>query len=835
MTPSHTAFSGWLLLPLKPVAMACVCCWVQLGQAQPSLGVVTSGQASISRTAGLTVVTQTTPNASLQWQSFNIPKGEVVQFVQPSRTAIALNRVLGAEPTWIAGQLLANGQVFLINPLGIVFAPGSSVSVGGLVASTLPLTDAQFIAQDFRFTGTQAGEVLNQGTIQTTDAGSVALLGARVTNEGRITAPRGRVTLAAGQSVWLDVLGDALLHVVVQQGQANAQVVNAGLLQAQGGQVLLTTQSVSDSLANAVNNKGIIQAQTWSNVNGSIKLLAGMSHGVVQVDGSLDASAPQGGNGGWVETSAQRVSVAPSARIDTRAPLGQTGWWLLDPIDYAIGGVLGDETPAQVSTSLASSNRSIAATHDITVAEALTWSTAQTLTLDAGHDVKIQGVVTASTAGSGLVLIAGNDVNVSSVITASGAGSVISMHAGRNITSTAALTASEANTQISLVALGSISTGVVTADAGGSIQMKANQDVTLNGAVTADGGTVTLRADQDGTGPGMAGGTVRFGVGGLVSAPNTLIRFNPDGYVNTSSEIASYVGKVTGALDARAWVFLKGDAKPYDGLTHASVSFNGDLNADSAGAVSLSGSGASFADPNAALGKAVSYSGYSIQGANLQRFELFDAGTRTARADITPVALTVTANNQTKPYGSTLSLNGSEFTSTGLKNADAIDTVTLTSAGTATTAQVAPGPYVVAPTSATGATFAATNYVVLYVNGSLTVLPVIPPVTPPDQPPVVPLPVPPEDTPVVVLPGVTATRNNEAPVAGQLQLPDVPEQNSPTLVQQVQTLNQTATDPVLYVMQRVEAPPVLPVPDVAPVQTAPDAVLPTRARRQDRN
>ncbi len=100
---------------------------------------------------------------------------------------------------------------------------------------------------------------------------------------------------------------------------------------------------------------------------------------------------------------------------------------------------------------------------------------------------------------------------------------------------------------------------------------------------------------------------------------------------------------------------------------------------------------------------------------------------------------------------------------------------------------------------------------------------------------VVPLPVPPEDTPVVVLPGVTATRNNEAPVAGQWQLPDVPEQNSPTLVQHVQTRNQTATDPVLYVMQQVEAPPVLPVPDVAPVQTAPDAVLPTPARRQDRN
>ncbi|WP_158269491.1 MBG domain-containing protein [Limnohabitans sp. JirII-29] len=710
---------------LKPVALACLY-WVgQAVYAQPSAGVVTAGQATISRAPGLTTVTQTTPNAALQWQSFNIPKGEVVQFVQPSRSSVALNRVLGAEPSYIAGQLTANGQVFLINPLGIVFAPSSSVNVGGLVASTLGISDAQFMRQDYRFAGSQTGEVLNQGTIQTPDGGSVALLGARVSNEGSIVAPHGRVSLAAGQAVMLDVFGNALLHVVVQQGQANAQVSNSGLLQAPGGRVLLTTQTALDGLANAVNNTGLIQAQTLSNVNGSIQLLAGMSHGLVRVGGTLDASAPNGGDGGHVETSAQRVTVVDGAYIDTRAPLGKTGLWWLDPIDYTIAASLGDETPAQVTTSLASTNRTITATHDITLSDALTWTTARTLTLDAGHDVLIHGAVTASTAGSGLVLIAGNDVSVTSAITASGAGSVLTMNAGRNITSTAALTASESNTQISLTALGTISTGVITANAGGSISMKANQDVVINGAISADGGTVTLRADQDGSGPGVAAGTVQFVGVGAVSAPNTVIRFNPDGYANTSSEIASYASKVTGVLDARAWVFEQAANKSYDGLSDAALSFNGDPNTDSAGAVALVGSGASFGTPNAGVGKTVSYTGYSIQGANVNRFELFDAGTGSVLANITPALLSVTANNQSKGYGTTLSLDGSEFTAVGLQNTDAISSVSLASAGLAATAPVANSPYGVTPSAATGSSFAASNYTITYVNGALTITPAL--------------------------------------------------------------------------------------------------------------
>ena len=118
----------------------------------------------------------------MNYQSFSIGSDERVQFVQPSSRAITLNRVVGANGSELLGQLQANGRVFLINPNGILFGPSAQIDVGGLVASTLSLTDDEFW-QSWRFTADDAGSIVNQGNI---NAGEfIAFINPQITNKGR--------------------------------------------------------------------------------------------------------------------------------------------------------------------------------------------------------------------------------------------------------------------------------------------------------------------------------------------------------------------------------------------------------------------------------------------------------------------------------------------------------------------------------------------------------------------------------------------------------------------------------------------------------------------------
>src|SRR6059058_1160747 len=169
----------------------------EAAHAAPVGGVVAAGRAGISSTGTRTTITQTTPSAVINWQAFSIAAGESVQFQQPGSTSVALNRVLGPDASAIFGNLSANGKIFLVNPGGVLFAPGASVNVGGLVASTLNITDSDFMGGRYSFNGTSRGAVVNQGTI-TADGGYVALLGTEVSNHGVISARLGSVALAAG-------------------------------------------------------------------------------------------------------------------------------------------------------------------------------------------------------------------------------------------------------------------------------------------------------------------------------------------------------------------------------------------------------------------------------------------------------------------------------------------------------------------------------------------------------------------------------------------------------------------------------------------------------------
>ena len=289
--------------------------------ALPAGGVVSAGGATIAGTASTTTITQSTQGAVINWQSFGIAAGQSVQFVQPNSSSVALNRVLGGNPSVIMGNLSANGQVFLVNPGGVLFGNGASVNVGGLVASTLNITDANFMAGRYIFSNPGTGAVVNEGTINA-DGGYVALLGTNVRNLGVISARLGTVALAAGNGITLDLAGDKLLNVTVDQGAVNALVDNGGLIMADGGQVLMTTQGAGNLLSSVVNNTGVIRAQTLSNVNGTIKLLADMGSGTVNVSGTLDASGKGAGQvGGNVTATAHHVGLF-SARIDASGDAG---------------------------------------------------------------------------------------------------------------------------------------------------------------------------------------------------------------------------------------------------------------------------------------------------------------------------------------------------------------------------------------------------------------------------------------------------------------------------------------------------------------------------------
>ena len=378
--------------------------------AQPVGGQVSAGTGTIDQTvANTTTINQATQNLAINWQSFDIGRSEAVQFVQPNSSSIALNRVLGQNPTSILGSLSANGQVFVLNPNGVLFGSTAQVNVGGLVASTLNLSDTDFMAGRNSFSNAgAAGTVVNQGTLTAAQGGYIALLAPEVRNEGIITATLGTALLGAGDKVTLNLNNGSLLSYTIDQGSLNALAENRQLVQADGGQVYMSAKA-ADALSTAVvNNTGIIEARTLQNHNGTISLMGDMQTGQVNVGGTLDASAPNGGDGGFIETSAAHVKVANDAKVTTSAPNGSSGTWLIDPNDYTIASSSGDITGATLSTNLGLGNVTILSDNggagtagDINVNDGVAWTANTTLTLSAFHDVNVTQLIDANVGATG--------------------------------------------------------------------------------------------------------------------------------------------------------------------------------------------------------------------------------------------------------------------------------------------------------------------------------------------------------------------------------------------------------------------------------------------------
>ena len=416
---------------LRKPATAVLLLGAATAQAGPVDGQVTSGAASISQSGANTTITQSSQNASLNWKSFNVGAQESVNFVQPSASAIAVNRILDTQGSQIMGQLNANGQVYLINPNGVLFGAGAQVNVGGLVASTLDVKDADLGSAQRTFSGSGPGSVVNLGTLNAAPGGYIALIGNTVRNQGSINTPKGSAALAAGSAATLTLQDNQLLKVVVDQSVLNSLAENGGLIRADGGQVFLSAGARDSLLASVVNNSGVIQARTVENRNGTIILLGGMAAGTAKVAGTLDASAPNGGNGGFIETSGAQVKIANDARITTAAPAGNSGTWLIDPVNFTVAASGGDITGAALGTNLGAGNVVIQSSSgatgtagDVNVNDAVSWSANQ-LTLNAQNNININANLNASGTGK-LALEYGQG-------TTSGAGSSYNVNNGAKV------------------------------------------------------------------------------------------------------------------------------------------------------------------------------------------------------------------------------------------------------------------------------------------------------------------------------------------------------------------------------------------------------------------
>ncbi|MDD2854980.1 MAG: filamentous hemagglutinin N-terminal domain-containing protein [Desulfuromonadaceae bacterium] len=265
---------------------------------------VVSGSASFN-TSGKTLTITNSPNAIINWQGFSVAADERTTFNQQSSASAVLNRVVGAYRSDIFGMLDSNGRVFLLNPNGILFGAGSQINVAGLVASSLGISNNDFLNGNYRFNGgVGAGSVINEGTITTAAAGKVWLVAPQVENaaSGVITAPNGDVVLVAGQSV--NFIDPDNPEITVMVSAPADQTRNLGSIVATAGKVGI--------FGGLVSQEGSVSAN--SAVAGSDgRIFLKSTRGTTVTSGSNTTA--DAGSGGTVDISSSEGEILQSGFV----------------------------------------------------------------------------------------------------------------------------------------------------------------------------------------------------------------------------------------------------------------------------------------------------------------------------------------------------------------------------------------------------------------------------------------------------------------------------------------------------------------------------------------
>ena len=527
---------------------------------------VVNGAATFKQAGNVLTVTNSN-GTIINWDKFSIKAGETTHFAQTSASSTVMNRVLLSEPSSIYGTLSSNGRVWLINPAGIMVGPGGRVDTAAFVASTLGVSNQDFLAGRKLFVndGT-AKDVVNQGEITTPNGGSVYLIGANVSNEsvpgvpnsGIITTPNGETILAAGNTVSL--IDSALPGVKVDITGATGNSTNLGTITAEAGRIGIAGV--------IVRNSGMLNASSVVNEGGRIFLRAtkkieltdrsrvgadGTAGGSVtaitsdngQISGELIAhgeiSARGNGSarsGGFVETSAAAVKIEDGFRIKTGG-----GMWLIDPLDFTIASGSAAQTTSgmgasTLQTALGSgsvtiqTDASTGGNGDIFVNAAVSWASANSLTLQAHRNIDVNANLTAS--GSGTINLYADFISPDGVgqiqrgssSTISQAAGTVTLRAGNGITVAV-------NGTNNILDAQTTSGSMELEHTSGTLAINTNtsfSSLTLSGGTLAGTGDITLV-----TGGGFSWGNGAIaGTGTLTTQTGTSTALSP-GFNQTTS------------------------------------------------------------------------------------------------------------------------------------------------------------------------------------------------------------------------------------------------------------------------------------------------------------
>ncbi len=514
----------------------------------PSDADVKFGQASFQTNGNHLIINQGSRQLITNWQSFGIASNETVNLLQPNQ-GVALFRVIGSEASQIYGNLTATGSLFLVNSNGVLFGQSAQVDVGSLVATSMNISNADFLGGRYQFNASDnTGSVVNRGVIKALDGGYIVMLGNEVNNSGKLIANHGSVVLGSAQSAILDFYGNGLVKAKLSGDALNALVEQSGTIQADGGSLQLATNSRSS----AVNVSGLVQANALVERNGVIRLEGG-ANAKVSVSGTLSTTGNQTGTkGGSIQVTGEQVALFKGATLDASGDSG--GGKVLVGGDYK--GNNAQVYNARTTYIAPGANIDVSAKHKGDGGKAIVWADSSTryygnILAKGGADggnggfAEVSGkqyldfagkadlsamhgqggnllldplniiLTTADANTTGFTPPADitqaftDDAGLNSTFNVNAGGSFAGIAAGSTITL-------QATNNITVSTAFNVATA--TGNANNSLVLQANNNIAVNAAVTTSGtGAITMQADADNNGIGnlAIGANITSQAGGI--------------------------------------------------------------------------------------------------------------------------------------------------------------------------------------------------------------------------------------------------------------------------------------------------------------------------------